>query len=381
MDISPFTIHVAQSTLDDLHTRLAVTRWPDAIDGAGWEYGTSLTYMQELTAYWQSDFDWRAQEAKLNQFPQFKTAIDGLGLHFIYARGKGPHAQPLLLTHGWPDSFYRFHKLIPLLTDPTAHGGNSADAFDVVVPSIPGYGFSDKPTEPGMDAVRIADLFATLMTDVLGYQTFAAHGGDWGSTITEKLAMTHADALVGIHLTDVPYAHIFATPQDQLSDAEQQYVHAGQQWSTQEGAYAMIQGSKPQTLAYGMTDSPVGMAAWIIEKFRAWGDTAGAIESRFSKDELLTNIMIYWATETFNSAARLYYESQHARHTSGATRIDVPTGVAIFPRDLVAAPRVFAERYFNVQHWTEMPRGGHFAAWEEPELLAEDLRAFFRTLR
>jgi len=294
--------------------------------------------------------------------------------------GKGPNPLPIILTHGWPDSFWRMLKLIPLLADPERHGGDPADSFDVIVPSLPGFGFSDRPTEPGFAQDRIADLFAALMT-ALGYPRFAAHGGDWGSGVTEQLALRHAASLVGIHLTDVPYGHLFTIPEDGLSAEERAYLAAGQRWQRDEGAYALIQGSKPQTLAYGLTDSPVGLAAWLVEKFRAWSDCDGDVERRFTKDELLANITLYWVTNTINSANRLYYEAQHRPSRDGSGRISVPTGVAIFPKDIVPAPRAFGERFFNVQRWTEMPRGGHFAAWEEPDLLAQDIRAFFRGLR
>jgi len=380
MEIQPFTIQIPQTALDDLRDRLAGARWPDEVDGAGWNYGSNLAYMRELADYWRNDFDWRAREALLNRFAQFRAEIDGVGIHFIHERGRGPAPLPLILTHGWPDSFVRMQKIIPLLTDPAAYGGDPADAFDVVVPSLPGYGFSDRPAAPGCAPDRIADLFAALMTRALGYPRFAAHGGDWGSSVTEQLASRHAASFAGIHLTDVPYWHLFTTPAERLSTEERAYLEAGQRWQMDEGAYALIQGSRPQTLAYGLSDSPVGLAAWLVEKFRAWSDCDGDVERRFTKDELLTHITLYWVTGTINSANRLYYEARrHPPRDSG--RIAVPTGAAIFPKDLVPAPRAFGERFFDVRRWTEMPRGGHFAAWEEPELLADDLRAFFRPLR
>jgi len=378
-DARPYRIDVAQATLDDLRTRLAHVRWPDEIMGADWDYGTNPGYLRELVAYWHDRFDWRAQEAALNRFPHFRATVDGVGLHFVHARGQSPQPLPLLLTHGWPDSFLRMVKLLPLLTDPAAHGGDPADAFDVIVPSIPGFGFSDRPTVPGVGPARIADLFAALVTDTLGYARFGAHGGDWGSTITEQLARRHPEGLVGIHLTDIPFGHLFSTPAEEQTDAERDYLQRGQRWQMAEGAYALIQRTKPQTLGYGLTDSPVGLAAWLVEKFRAWSDCDGEVERRFTRDELLTNITLYWVTNTINSANRLYHESQL---TAGSgDRVDVPTGVAIFPKDIVPAPRAFGERFFDVRRWTELPRGGHFAALEEPELLAGELRAFFRPLR
>jgi pimeloyl-ACP methyl ester carboxylesterase len=380
MTVEAFTINIPQATLDDLHNRLAHTRWPDEIEGAGWDYGTNLDYLKSLVSYWQNQFDWRAQEARLNQFAQFRAEIAGLGIHFIHERGKGPRPLPLILTHGWPDSFFRMYKIIPMLTDPASYGGDPADAFDVIVPSLPGYGFSDRPRERGMNAVRTAELWARLMTDTLGYRRFAAAGGDVGSGVTRFLALTHPDLLVGIHLTDNGLPANLEIPD--LSEVEKQYFNAVQQWRLQEGAYAMQQSTKPQTLAYGLNDSPVGLAAWIVEKFRTWGDCDGDVEHRFSKDELLTNIMIYWVTETINSSFRMYYENTHMRPPLKAGQhIEVPAGLALFAKDVLLPPREWVERSLRVQRWTQMPRGGHFAALEEPELLAEDIRAFFRPLR
>jgi pimeloyl-ACP methyl ester carboxylesterase len=377
-----FQIKVSQPVLTDLEKRLKQTRWPDEVIGANWDYGTNLAYLKELVAYWQNDFDWREQEKMLNEFKHFKVDVDGFNLHFIHEHGKGPHPTPLLLTHGWPDSFYRFYKIIPMLTDPARYGGNPEDSFDVVVPSLPGYGFSERPTEKSFQGEQVVDLFAKLMTETLGYERFAAHGGDVGSGMTEALVATRPELLVGIHLTDIPYTHIFTTPPEELSEAEQKYLEAGQQWQMQEGAYALLQGTKPQTLAYGLNDSPAGLAAWIVEKFRAWSDCDGEVEKRFSKDELLTNIMIYWATQTIGSSFLSYYGGQGQGQKKEAwKRPEVPTGVAIFPKDIVPAPREFGERVFNIQRWTEMPKGGHFAALEEPELLVKDMQAFFRSLK
>ena len=381
LNIRPFRVEVPQDDLDDLRERLARTRWADEVEGAGWDYGTSLGYLRELTDYWREGFDWRAQEEAINRFTNFRATIGGFGLHFIHERGKGPDPLPILLAHGWPDSFYRFHKLIPLLTDPGSHGGDPADSFDVVVPSLPGYGFSDRPTDRGMTGERVTGLFHGLMTEALGYRRFAAHGGDIGSGLTEMLARKHAASLAGIHLTDVPYSHMFTMTPDDLSEAEREYLAAGQRWLMQEGAYAMVQSTRPQTLAYGLNDSPAGLAAWIVEKFRAWSDCGGDVEERFTKDELLTNVTIYWATQTIRSSFLPYYEGQGDPSGGAWPRVEVPTGVAIFPKDIVPAPRDYGERIFDVRRWTEMPRGGHFAAMEEPELLAEDLRAFFRDLR
>jgi len=387
MDTTPFAIDIPRHTLQDLRQRLANTRWTDEVPKSDWEYGTNLDYLTSLVDYWRDAFDWRAQEQALNQLHHFRTEIDGIGIHFIHERGTGGNPLPLVLTHGFPDSFLRFAKIIPLLTDPAAHGGHPDDAFDVIVPSLPGYGFSDKPDKKGM-LFKIADLWAALMKERLGYARFGAHGGDWGSTVTEHLARSHADSVVGIHLTDVPFMHLFHEPKD-LSAGEMKFIEQSKQWQQKEGAYAMIQGTRPQSLAYGLNDSPAGLAAWIVEKFRLWSDCEGDVESRFSKDELLTNITLYWVTETINSSFRLYYDAANAgaitwivemiKNWTGSSK--VPTGFASFPHDLLPPPRAWAERFFNVQHWTDMPRGGHFAALEEPQLLADDIRAFFRPLR
>ena len=381
MSAEPFRINVPQAVLDDLTRRLERTRWPGEVEGAGWDYGTNLTYLKELVGYWQQGYDWRKYEANLNTFRHFRAPVDGFGLHFIQERGKGPNPLPLLLTHGWPDSFWRFHKVIPLLTDPERFGGNAEDAFDVVVPSLPGYGFSERPTTRGMNAQAVADLFAQLMTRTLGYRAFAAHGGDLGRGVTEQLARRHADALVAIHLTDLPFRYLQGLPQDTLSDAERRYLEAVQAWGAREGAYAAMQATKPQTLAYALNDSPAGLAGWLVEKFRTWSDCGGEVERRFSKDELLTNITLYWATETVGSSFLPYFETRQTSADAPPDRVEVPTGVALFPQDLTSAPRGFAERFFNVQRWTEMPRGGHFAALEEPELLVDELREFFRPYR
>ncbi len=384
MAIDAFEIDVPQATLDDLAYRLELTRWPHEVVGAGWDYGTNRDYLQELMRYWREDFDWRRQEADMNRFAHFRTEVDGFGIHFIHEQGKGPNPISLVLTHGWPDSFYRMHKIIPMLTDPAAHGGNSADSFDVIVPSLPGYGFSDMPTERGMTASRVAELWARLMTEGLGYSRFAAHGGDIGSGVTQELALSHPDLLIGIHLTDVPYLNLVRAAGNitDLSEAEGAYFVAGQAWGQQEGAYAMLQATKPLTLAYGLNDSPAGLAAWIVEKFRTWSDCDGNVEKRFSRDELLTNLMVYWVTETIGSSFLIYYEWMHnPPPTNAGKRANVPAAFAMFPKDIVPAPREFAERFFQVERWTEMPRGGHFAALEEPELLVEDIRATFRPWR
>lgn len=381
MNLQTFKVQIPQETLDDLQERLARTRWVDEIPGAGWDYGSNLSYMKELIHYWQSHFDWRAQEEEINRFGHFRASIDNFGIHFIYERGKGSKPMPIIITHGWPSSFYQMLKIIPLLADPESHGGDPADSFDVIVPSMPGYGFSDRPDKRGITVTRIADLWARLMKEELGYHRFAAQGGDIGSGVTARLALTYPELLVGIHVTDVRNPYLGEGARE-LSAAERKFVAEEEKWEKEEGAYGSIQATKPQTLAYGLNDSPVGLAAWLVEKFRSWSDCDGDVERRFTKDELLTNLTIYWATETINSSIRLYYEHRHnPSPPKHGERIQVPTAVALFPKDLSHPPREWAERTCNVQRWTEMPRGGHFAAIEEPELLAEDVRAFFRPLR
>lgn len=307
MAVEPFEISVPEVVLSDLNQRLALTRWPDEISGAGWYYGTDLAYLRELAHYWQHTYDWRKYEATLNEFRHFRAEVSGFSLHFIHERGAGPKPLPLLMTHGWPDSFWRFYKIIPMLTHPERYGGSAVDAFDVVVPSLPGFGFSDTPRRPELGRQWMIDMFHQLMTRVLGYSRYGAHGGDVGSGVTERLAMTHPDALLGIHLADVPYWRLLALDPGELSEAERKYLVAGQRWQREEGAYAMIQATRPQTLAYGLNDSPVGLAGWIVEKFRNWSDCGGDVESRFSKDELLTNVTIYWATQSIRSSFTPYF--------------------------------------------------------------------------
>lgn len=348
-DVKTFEINVPQEVLNDLKERLARTRWTDQVEGAGWDYGTNLEYIKELTNYWQNQYDWRKQEAILNGFAQFRVAIDGFGIHFIHERGKGPEPMPIIISHGWPSSFSEMVKIIPLLTDPGKYGGDPADSFDVVVPSLPGFGFSDRPGQRGMNLFSISDLWAKLMTDVLGYKKFAAAGGDIGCLVTKVLAQTHSEPLIGIHLigTGLPLGNI---PTD-LSEAEKQYLGGFQQWAASEGAYSMLQSTKPQTLSYGLNDSPVGLAAWIIEKFRAWSDCNGEVEKRFSKDELLNNIMVYWLTGTIGSSVRTYFEMSQPSPLipKMAEFIKVPTGVIVFPKDLGAMPpKEWGERCMNI---------------------------------
>mgnify|MGYP000433368171 FL=1 len=383
MDVQPFKIEVPEETLADLKERLAQTRWPDELPGTGWDYGTNMAYLKELVDYWQNSFDWRAQEEAINRFSHFKADVDGLGIHFIHQKGVGPDPMPLVLTHGWPGSFFEMSKITPLLADPASHGGDASDAFHVVTPSMPGYGFSDHPTKPGMHVLRVSDLWVKLMKDGLGYDRFGAQGGDWGASVTAYLGFAYPENLIGIHLTSMvrptPYMGPGSTP---LSQAEQALLKQREEWMQAEGGYSHIQGTKPQTLSYGLNDSPVGLAAWLVEKYRSWSDCGGDVESRFTKDELLTTITIYWAAQIINSSTRLYYETaRHPWDMKQGERISVPAAMAVFPGEISLPPREWGERSYNVQRWTEMPCGGHFAALEEPERLAEDIRAFFRPLR
>jgi pimeloyl-ACP methyl ester carboxylesterase len=394
--VEPFSIAVPQATLDDLAERLARTRWPDAADGPGWEDGTSPAFLRALVDWWQTGYDWRAQEAALNRFTHFKATVDGIGLHFVYERGRGPAPLPLVLTHGWPSTFYELLPLVPLLTDPASHGGDAADAFDVVIPSLPGYGFSD-PLQGRGSANRVPELWATLMVDALGYPRFGAHGGDIGAMVANRLALEHPERLVGIHVTRAaePYVGPGAAP---LTEAEQALLEARARWHEHEGGYAHLQRTRPQTLAFGLADSPVGLAAWIVEKWRAWSDCDGQVTRRFSNDQLLTTVMLYWVTGTIGSSFRFHREwalgaASHPEAWTGrdevpagvvrplgrGERIQVPAAVALFD---YPCPREWAERaYGDLRRFTDMPRGGHFTAMEEPQLLAEDLRGFFRALR
>jgi len=379
MPVEPFRIDVPQPVLDDLRDRLARTRWPDQVPDSGWDYGTDLAYMKELVAYWRDGFDWRKQERLLNSFPQFRARVDGIDVHFVHVRGKGPAPVPLLLSHGWPGSFFEMYKVIGPLSDPASHGGDPADAFDVVVPSLPGYGFSGPTAERGVGPARIGEVLHRLMTQELGYERYAAQGGDWGAIISTMIARMFPSAVIGIHLNMLAGRLAEDEP---LSEEERALAAVRARFAQEETGYQRIQGTRPQTLAYGLNDSPAGLAAWIVEKWRAWSDCDGDIETRFTKDEVLTNVTIYWVTGTINSSMRLYYESGHARPALPMTeKVAVPVGVADFPREIYRASRRQAERTYNVRHWTTMPRGGHFAAVEEPDLLVADVQEFFRGLR
>ncbi|HEX6553200.1 MAG TPA: epoxide hydrolase [Ktedonobacteraceae bacterium] len=387
MSIQPFTINIPQATLDDLHERLARTIFPDEAERSGWAYGISLAYMKEVADYWLHRYDWRTHEAALNRFAQFKAEVDGVGIHFIHERGKGPNPTPLLLLHGFPDSFYRYHKVIDRLTDPAKYGGDPNSSFDVIVPSIPGTGFSDRVT---FSDDANADLFARLMTEVLGYGKFVSAGGDHGAIITQALARKYPELLIGIHLTDVGYPDQ-TTDYSQLTPPEREMAQWVQRWFIQEGiGVNMIMATKPLTLAYGLTDSPVGLAAWLIgygssglygKEEKLAGLPQEELETRFRRDELLTNVTIYWVTQTIYSAARAYYENMQVASGGGIGKSEsVAAAVAHCPYD-PPLPREWAARQVNLVHFTEFPRGGHFMAWEEPEMYAKDIQDFVHALR
>jgi microsomal epoxide hydrolase len=379
MRCEPFQIRIPESALSDLAARLGRTRFADAVKDAGWRYGADRGFMEALADHWRARFDWRAQEARLNAFPQFVADVDGQRIHFIHVRGKGPDPLPLVITHGWPSSFAEFSKIIPLLADPAAHGGRAEDSFDVIAPSLPGYGFSARPAAPGMSSPAVTALWAKLMTDTLGYERFAAHGGDIGGGIANRLARYFPDRLIAIHTMVAPTVDLAAA--GDASEAERAFVALGDAWELEEGAYGHQQRTRPQTLAFALNDSPVGLAAWIAEKWRAWSDCGGDVLSRFSMDELLTTISIYWFTQTIGSSMRIYFETAHAQEPKPERRIDVPARLFLTTEPVDRCPREYAARSFANLYYGLAPKGGHFLAAEEPELLAEDIRAWFRGFR
>ena len=381
MTPTPFTIDIDEDILIDLRERLARVRWPDEIPGSEWQYGTDLTYLQTLIEYWHDAYNWRAHENTLNQFQHFTAPVAGIDLHFIHETGNGPDPLPLLLMHGWPGSVWEFYKVLPMLTDPARFGGNARDAFTVVAPSLPGYGFSYRPNQPRFDRVAMADAVATLMTECLGYSRYGVQGGDIGAGVAARLGAAHPDQLHGMHLNFLSLLRDEGQAGSRTAE-ESRYVEDLEHWLTEETGYQGIQGTKPQTLSYGLTDSPVGLAAWIVEKFRGWSDCSGDVEQCFSKDDLLTAVMLYWATGAINTSFWPYYARRHGDWDAAAgPRIEVPTAYIAFPCEIIRPPRSMAERVFNIQRWTTKERGGHFAALEQPEALVEDIRAFFRSFR
>jgi pimeloyl-ACP methyl ester carboxylesterase len=379
--IQPFRIDVPDQTLEQIRTQVADYPWHEMPDDGGWAYGTPLGYMKELCAYWINEFDWRKQEAAINRFSHFIAPVEGIDLHFIQEKGDGPSPLPLIISHGWPGSIVEFLDIIQPLAHPQRFGGSEDDAFDVIVPSLPGFGFSGRPARP-IGPRKMANLFNQLMTDVLGYPNYLAQGGDWGGAISSWLGFEHAPACQAIHINILTMRH----PDGPHGPEEEAWAVQFEHDQSLENGYRTQQATKPQTLSYAMMDSPVGVAAWIIEKFNSWSDTDGDnIESAHTKDSLLTNIMVYLVTRTFNTASWIYYgrrEEGGRLLSTDNRRVEVPTAAALFPAELLAwPPRSYVERLYNITHWSEMPRGGHFAALEEPELLIDDIRAFARTLR
>lgn len=380
-EVHPFTLAVPQAALDDLAARLDRVRWPDDPTGPGWSQGVPPAYLKELAAYWRTGYDWRRYEAELNRVGQFTTTVDGTNIHFLHVRSPEPDALPLLITHGWPGSVVEFLDVIGPLTDPRAHGGDPADAFDLVLPSIPGYGLSGPTRDPGWDIRRVATAWAELMRR-LGYARYGAQGGDWGHAITLELAAVAPGQVAAIHLNTL----LTLPPQDPALAAEltaddwarlNRLIDAEPEMS----GYAKIQQTRPQTLAYALTDSPVGQLAWIVEKFKEWTDSTDAPEDAVPRDRMLTNVMLYWLTATAGSSARHYWEAAHPSRPPYAERSGTPTGIAVFAADTARPVRRIAERDHNIVHWSELPAGGHFAAMEQPELFTTDLRTFFRRFR
>lgn len=372
----PFSIHLADDVLDDLRRRLANTRWPEPIPGTGWDYGADVHYIRELCEYWRLRYDWRTHEQALNQHPGFLATVDGVDIHFWHVRGKGPNPFPLLLIHGWPGSIYEFHELMGPLADPASYGGDPTDAFDVVVPALPGFGWSSAPKERGWGISRIAAAFDTLMSRELGYERYGTQGGDWGGIISAKMGSAHADHVAAIHLN-----FVIGIPPAEPNDDDRAAIERRNAFQAQETGYSNVQGTKPNSLTVAQSDSPAGLAAWIVEKFRTWSDCNGDVESVYTKDQLITNLMFYWGPDSTASAARIYYEAMRDPGGFRYPKVEVPTGVAVFPKEPWASPRSWVEPRFNITRWTEMPRGGHFAAMEQPELLLEDVRAFYRDIR
>lgn len=377
----PFSPRTTPAEVEDLRARLRRTRWPDAPEDAGWSLGTDVDYLRDLVASWADGFDWSAQEAALARLPRFRVVVGGLRIHVVHARAAGPpgRALPLVLSHGWPDSFWRYTKVVPLLTDPGAHGADPADAFDVVVPDAPGFGYSDRPPGAPLDSIAVAGLWADLM-GALGYDRFGAAGGDIGSHISRYLALDHPDRVVAVHRTDAGLP-VYAGDPAALAPEERAWLAEAAAWAATEGAYGAIHRTKPQTAAVGLTDSPAGLAAWIVEKLRAWSDCGGDLERSFTRDEILTNITIYWLTGTIGSSMRMYHANAAIPPAQHARRVEVPSGFSLFRGDVMRPPRAWLERTANVVRITEPAQGGHFAPFEQPELYAEELRAFFRPYR
>ena len=376
-DLTPFSIHATDEDLADLDRRLKAARWPERETVDDWSQGIPLEYMREVCAYWSAEYNWREREAQLNRHPSFKTEIDGLGVHFFHIESTVKEAVPLIMTHGWPGSIVEFQKVIGPLTDPVAHGGTEADAFHLVLPTLPGYGFSDKPSAPGWGVDRIARAWSELMAR-LGYERYFAQGGDWGSMVTTAVGVQDPDHCGGIHL-NMPVAAPDPDTMGDLTPREQAALASLGHYDAKESGYAKQQSTRPQTLGYGLTDSPVGQAAWVLEKFWAWTDCDGHPENVLSRDELLDNVMMYWLPRAGASSARLYWESFATPPTG---EIEIATGCSIFPKEIIRCSRRWAEKRFrNIVYWNDLPKGGHFAAFEQPETFVNEIRSCFRTLR
>ena len=378
-DVRAYRIDIPQAELDDLHERLERTRWPDELPGVGWDYGVPRDYLKDLVEHWRTTYDWRAHEAHLNAYPQFTTTIDGQNVYFLHVRSPEPNAVPLLLTHGWPGSVVEFLSVIGPLTDPRAHGKDPSSAFHLVVPALPGFGFSGPTTEPGWGIERIATAWAELMTR-LGYQRFGAHGGDFGAAVSRQLGVLAPDRLIGVHLTELLSASVSADDADFSEPAEKRSVEAGYRYQYQLSGYMWVQSQRPQTLAYALADSPVGQLAWIVERFKEWSDSAETPDEAVDRDLLLTNVMLYWLTGTAASSSRIYREGGETWGQEEPPST-VPTGMAVLPGNISVPIRRLAEQKNAIVHWTELPRGGHFPGLEVPDLLADDLRTFFVPLR
>jgi pimeloyl-ACP methyl ester carboxylesterase len=387
--IRPFRIDIAESELDDLYERLDRVRWPDELPGVGWAYGIPRAHLMELVRYWRHEYDWRAAEVRLNEWPQFMTTIDGADVHFAHVRSPEADATPLIITHGWPGSIVEFTDVAGPLTDPRAYGGDPADAFHLVIPSIPGFGFSGPTRETGWEFQRVAGAFGELMRR-LGYRRYGAQGGDWGAAISRELGRTKTDEIIGVHLNLIPGAGASSEPTEgelsALSPAERERTLASWErtryWTREKQGYADLQATRPQTLSYALTDSPVGQLAWIAEKFEEWTDSRDRPEGAVGRDRLLTNVMLYWLTRTAGSSARIYYERAHADYWGKPPEpSSAPTALAAFPQENFIPLRHIAEQTNNIVRWTEFDRGGHFAAMEQPDLLVTDIRKFFREIR
>lgn len=383
MLVPRFRINIEQAVLDDLAVRLEQVRFARVANSGGWDYGTSPEYLQELVDHWRTQFDWRKQESELNRLTQYKARLSGNEIHFVHERGRGTNTMPLLLLHGWPDSFYRHCKTVPQLSDPLMHGGQAIDAFDVIVPSLPGYGFTGrvKFAEPTQLARQAAQLLWRLMTETLGYTKFAVAGGDVGRTMAQLIAIDHPESVIAVHLTDLGPNSTNVDPST-VSKAEHKYLQSLQKQMMADGAYEVLQRTKPRSIAAALNDSPAGLASWIVDRFHSWSDHSGNIYNSFTQDELLTNIMIYWVTGTIGSSMMNYHAETQTPSLLPHEFVERPVGLALFPKDIGGIPpRQLAERSLNVQHWTEMPHGGHFAPLEVPELYVNELREFLRQFR